>query len=1324
NSTSPDLTNSTSPDLTNSTSPDLTNSTSPDLTNSTSPDLTNSTITSSDTDVQPIEIPKDPVMSLNFENHNNSTNNTSINQGNNTTVKLDGSTNFIKIENQSNTNTLPTFTISAWVKPNYSQGSSEFTVVSKEKSFSLSVNNILKPNHIAKFGVFDGVKWTYVESNVVIPEEWTHISATFGSGIIEIYVNGIYQNSNTVTGLPSLSINGKLETTTIDSIKSEKEIVIGAYITSKSEIDNPSSRFSGEIDNVELFDSKLTQQQLSLIYESNKDSFTVVPELSLEEILAQIEAEQLSPSNQTTFTNDTTTGMFEQLPISNQTLTNGTTTETSEQPIEETSPVDTLILSEEMEANITKQESEIKIFPEILSLDKSYTITDDVIFDLEFYDEYDALMLELSKIDSATELLLAETEQNLIELEHVEVSQAETTSPLGFLFGLQRFLPIQIADAAQADEIDELRIALTDAKLKLEQLKLRTDQLKTQTPDEKTVKDLKAEFKQTIQEIKQIITKLQKSNLSSQATGLQTIADSAENLGNVKAAEKQNGKWSDDRTDLVADVYDINGNKANLNVEYEKIRDGKFSVKLSPTTDTKPGLYKVVSTFTVNGVEHTTESEFAWGLVSLNSKKSIYKPGEIADFVIVVLDSEGRPIDNAELFMTITNPDNQITTLSSQDGITAGSETGLYETRYQTTDEGTYNIEIHAAADGIDTDFATTFDVASFYEFDIVRTAQSKIDPINNPNSFDVKIDIESFTSQDSIIIIETVPKVFDVITDAKITVDGNRKVLTWEKRLNDSKTSVGYSYAVPLEFPQLYPLGPIQIKYDTQTFTEARSWFVANDPANLSNSSTTTCTAVASGGTCTITAWDPSGIGGTNRLLVVVATLDSDGNIAPSIASVNAGTNGGSTTAMNAYTGATITSEGGNDHVVAIYYLREVNWGNFNISTANDIILTTGTSAGDVTLTAFILSDIDQTSPTVGTPVSTSGGNWPATNSYTASSTTNVVVAAAIAEGTGQTESTSNLTNIASSPADTNQHVHMVGINVTPPTSATTYGWTGGSGKQSNVVVEFNDAPATPIYQINSLDVYQSSSTTLNSGTAVCTGVSQTSGSAQTCTGNLQPNTTYRFEVNVGNTGTGAGSPNTFSFLNSVGANDILGSSPSYGSAGCGTNTNWSAGTSGSNVVVNSGTTCSISASGNQDYWFIVTIGSDTRGDTTQTFSVSDGTVSDSSNANTIFSVLKTTSRSDSVSITDTASFAITKTLSDSMTVSDTIVTSAAQTKTLSDSMTVSDTIVTSAAQTKTLSDSMTVSDTIVTSAAQTKTLSDSVSLTDTASFAITKTL
>jgi len=419
----------------------------------------------------------------------------------------------------------------------------------------------------------------------------------------------------------------------------------------------------------------------------------------------------------------------------------------------------------------------------------------------------------------------------------------------------------------------------------------------------------------------------------------------------VKSEEKQTGKWSDDDTELVTDVYDVNGNKANLNVTYEKIRDGKFNVKFSPTADTKPGLYKIISTFTVDGVEHSVESEFAWGLVSLNTAKSIYKPGETAQFIIVVLDSEGHPVNDAELFMTLTDPNNQITTQSTEEEITISLQNGVYDADYDTSVEGTYHVSINAITDGIDANFDTTFDVAFSYDFDIIRTAQSVIDPTINPNSFDVVIDIESFTDADTITITESIPAVFDVETDGKVKTVGDQKIITWKKDLIDSKTTVEYTYAIPMVFPELYPLGPLEIAYASNTFTEARPWYVAADPAG--SVIPTTNSAACNSATCSVTTGTLPG--GTNTIILVAGASGSTDMGSPLWK--------GNT--MNTFTGGSTYSANGAN--VALWWYPD------SATTAGTASFTHTNGRGGISV--FAITGADTTSPESGYNTATGTG-------------------------------------------------------------------------------------------------------------------------------------------------------------------------------------------------------------------------------------------------------------------------------------------------------------------------------------------------------------
>src|SRR2546425_654721 len=301
----------------------------------------------------------------------------------------------------------------------------------------------------------------------------------------------------------------------------------------------------------------------------------------------------------------------------------------------------------------------------------------------------------------------------------------------------------------------------------------------------------------------------------------------------IKASYKneQHEQWKDPKKTISVQVTGPDGKTISLKSVFKELREGKYDIKLSSTRDAQPGLYTVKVTMIKDGKTFVTQDQYQWGLVSLNTQKSIYKPGEVANLTIVVLDNDGHSVCNATIVMNIHDPSSHVRTLTSNNGIMPNSECGLYNAQYATKSEGNYTVDITAQnRSGIAT-FNTSFSVQKSFAFDIVRTAASKIDPVSNPNSFNVRIDIQSFTNATSVTVKEYVPGVFRVVTDADVQTIGDTKVLTWTKNLIENKTFVEYSYSVPLQFPKLYALGPVEINYSGQVFKEARQWFVANDP-------------------------------------------------------------------------------------------------------------------------------------------------------------------------------------------------------------------------------------------------------------------------------------------------------------------------------------------------------------------------------------------------------------------------------------------------------------------------------------------------------------
>ncbi|QLH02143.1 hypothetical protein C5F47_00340 [Nitrosopumilus cobalaminigenes] len=212
---------------------------------------------------------------------------------NQTSVSLNGNDDYIQFSNSTVTDVVSELTISGWVNPDYSQGSQEFTVISKENQFALSINNIITPEQIAKFSIFDGISWSSVESSEQIGENWTHLAATFNGTQIQIYVNGKLSASQTLPGQVTL-VNGSLTTASIETISSDSDILIGGYLYSSKGNGTVSNEFAGQIDNISLYDEQLNEEQISSIYAENHDYYNSMPgdELDLDAILKEIIAIQ------------------------------------------------------------------------------------------------------------------------------------------------------------------------------------------------------------------------------------------------------------------------------------------------------------------------------------------------------------------------------------------------------------------------------------------------------------------------------------------------------------------------------------------------------------------------------------------------------------------------------------------------------------------------------------------------------------------------------------------------------------------------------------------------------------------------------------------------------------------------------------------------------------------------------------------------------------------------------------------------------------------------------------------------------------------------
>ncbi len=191
----------------------------------------------------------------------------------NPALKLNGIGDYLILDS-SLPKKLNDFSISVWVKPDFGVGApATLSIVSESNAFVLFINNDKIDKSFATFSVYDGIKWHHVDSKSEIKDTWTHLAATYSDETISIFVNGVEENSVKVDGSYSLTHSLGVRTQHSNTyIKSESDILIGAFTPLVRADGVVKDNFSGLIDNIELYAISLSPTNISEIYNKNRVS--------------------------------------------------------------------------------------------------------------------------------------------------------------------------------------------------------------------------------------------------------------------------------------------------------------------------------------------------------------------------------------------------------------------------------------------------------------------------------------------------------------------------------------------------------------------------------------------------------------------------------------------------------------------------------------------------------------------------------------------------------------------------------------------------------------------------------------------------------------------------------------------------------------------------------------------------------------------------------------------------------------------------------------------------------------------------------------------
>ncbi|HVZ12412.1 MAG TPA: hypothetical protein VG965_05260 [Patescibacteria group bacterium] len=314
--------------------------------------------------------------------------------------------------------------------------------------------------------------------------------------------------------------------------------------------------------------------------------------------------------------------------------------------------------------------------------------------------------------------------------------------------------------------------------------------------------------------------------------------------------EKFNNLWTAhaaERTDLVsARLVNAKGDiDAKTKVEFDE--QNKYLVVLPyKENKLKPGLYTLTVTVKSSSGDVTTTQDFSWGVMAINTNKSVYTVGERVEIGMAVLGDYGNTkciangkitFNTAKVWLTVTSPSGVLQKFSTDEQTIHGSPACGDRTVTNSPDffaelnadqPGTYTI--HMEAEHIfgkrQMDYAFRVESSS-PDFDLERTTYpTRIYPkVNYPVQVTIKANRDY-----SGLVRDFVPKNFQILQISNLGIVSNSndaQQIQWQVNWKKGQVyTLSYTIHFPPIAPELYLIGPFTIG----EFKEDHQWKIASD--------------------------------------------------------------------------------------------------------------------------------------------------------------------------------------------------------------------------------------------------------------------------------------------------------------------------------------------------------------------------------------------------------------------------------------------------------------------------------------------------------------
>ncbi len=294
-----------------------------------------------------------------------------------------------------------------------------------------------------------------------------------------------------------------------------------------------------------------------------------------------------------------------------------------------------------------------------------------------------------------------------------------------------------------------------------------------------------------------------------------------------------------ERLAQVGEVHLLHGGVRVEDARFEVIygTEGQWTIRMTEMPRAiQPGLYTLEISVDELGTVFTDSFDFYWGVLAINTPQSIYLPDDSIEFHMAALDDKGDTICNAELHLTVTDPEGNAEEVGVEPQGTCGANNVTddpdYLAWYRPRTVGTYTLQLtHVNLNGeVVHRVSDAFEVRESVPFTIRRSGATRIWP---KASYVMELELTAtsdFTGQ----FVEAVPENFVLVHagGAETSVWGGAKRLTWTVDLTAGETQTfSYEYDAPDVSPYLYLLGPAEVRSGSGLpFVEARQWKLASD--------------------------------------------------------------------------------------------------------------------------------------------------------------------------------------------------------------------------------------------------------------------------------------------------------------------------------------------------------------------------------------------------------------------------------------------------------------------------------------------------------------